>query len=171
MRHIWSLIAGIVAAPVILFLLSIDLQYAQVRLFGNGFLLIFAQLIVIGLLVGALAALRISPAGSVAAGVLTLIPTIIALVSPSAYYTLFSPLQFQMDVVRFDALGGASSGGGIALAGVMLMAGASRGRWRTPDRPAPAQPVMQPMPAAEPVAAADGFSVEDLGPQWSPPVR
>jgi hypothetical protein len=31
-RHIWSLVAGLVAAPVAFFLMSLDLVYAQVRL-------------------------------------------------------------------------------------------------------------------------------------------
>jgi hypothetical protein len=175
MRHIWSLIAGLVAAPVVFFVLSLNLQYAQVRLTGDpsGFSLNFARLAVVGLILGVLATLKISPAGSVAAGVLLLIPSVIALVSLDVFLQIFEGRGFQLGIVSVEPLTAAASGISMVLGPLMLVAAASRRRWQNPapaaEEPGPVATFeVAPAESADPAAV---LTAAQLGQQWSPPAR
>jgi hypothetical protein len=154
-RHLWSLIAGVVAAPVAWILIALGqsgstqtiTRWAETDTFNTARLIEPAVYLgVAGIVLGLLATLRISPAGPLAAGLLLVAPYVGMFVAPlrvrsavPGSWGLFGdplPLRLPLD------------NGTIALVGVvLLMAVFSVQRWRRwPERPA-----LVPPPATEPV--------------------
>jgi hypothetical protein len=174
-RHLWSLVAGLVAAPVAFLLISLDLAYVQVRLTGDpqGFQLNFARLVAVGIVLGAVATLKISPVGPMVAGALLLTPTTIGLFSPDLFLQIFQDTDFQIGLVGIRPVVGAGSALGVALGALMLMAGASPSRWKGPaaEPAAVAVPELAPVDPAGPADREPAMSAAQLGQQWAPPNR
>lgn len=131
MRHLWSLLSGIAATVVATALLAID--HDQV----TGQLRI-GRIIVVGLLLGLVAATRISPVGPIAGGLLLLTPLLMLEISSGLYVDLFLQSDSGVD------LGGlhlwwaeiSNSHGLMAMAGaMMIVAAVSRQRWQVWPKP------------------------------------
>lgn len=175
-RHIWSLVAGLVAAPVAFFLMSLDLAYAQVRLTADpqGFQLNFARRVTVGIVLGAVATLKISPVGSMVAGALLLTPTTIGLFSPELFLQIFSGTDFQIGLVGVQPMPAAGSALGVALGALMVMAGASSSRWKgrtTESVLVPAPVVVPEMASTNSADLEPVMSAAQPGQQWVPPQR
>jgi hypothetical protein len=161
MRHLGSLIAGIVAAPLCWLLLAFG-QTASTQAFASAadtgtfrtsdLVRPLVFLAVAGIALGLIATLRISPVGPAVAGAALAGSYIALLVSPrrtldAVSYTLRIAHQ------RADLSLPLVTGTALAVGALLLVALASAGRWRrwpTPGRPATgAEP-------DEPPALADG---------------
>jgi hypothetical protein len=158
MRHLWSLLAGLAAAPLAWLLLAVGQHNAQQRVAGweqAGFFST-AQLIwpvivlgLAGLGLGVLATLRWSPAGPAAAGVLLVLPTIFMFGNPFRTLDFFSYGQtrrlFGQDLAPWLPI---ENGTLLVIGTLLLVAVASRQRWRqwplvpTPIPPATDQQVI-----------------------------
>lgn len=151
MRHLWSLLAGVVAAPLVWLLLATGQHRAQasvaaweeagrfdtVALVGPVIFLVVA-----GLLLGVLGTLRWSPAGPVAAGVLLVLPTIFVFVNPfRTLDTLSYPEQRRLLWQDFSPWLPVANGTLLVLGILLLVAVASVQRWRQwPVVPGPIPP-------------------------------
>jgi hypothetical protein len=171
-RHLWSLIAGVVAAPVAWILMALGqsgssqtiTRWAETDTFNTARLIEPAVYLgVAGIVLGLIATLRISPAGPLAAGVLLVAP----------YAGMFiEPLRVRSAVpggwrLFGDplALRGPLDNGTLALVGVLLlMAVFSLQRWRQ----WPAAVAAAPAPTAEPVYS-DLFGPAPSDPDAEPP--
>lgn len=149
-RHLWSLIAGLVAAPVTWILMALGqsgsietiTRWAETGTFNTARLIEPAvYLAVAGIILGLIATLRISPAGPLAAGLLLVAP----------YAALFgSPLRVRSAVPGNWGLFGDPlplrlplDNGTLALVGMLLlMAVFSVQRWRQWPSPPPQVPFM-----------------------------
>lgn len=131
MRHVWSLLAGLLVAPLIACVLSIRFN-PQVweRAQDLNVVLIIAA----GLLIGVLASLRWSPVGPIVAGLI--------LVTPNLLFTAFrvgvpwASLHRSLgEGVEFRAGFGAMSLTALAGGCALLVAAASPSRWKAWPRP------------------------------------
>ena len=171
MRHLWSLLAGIVAAPLAWLFLATGQHrsertvtgWEQAGRFDTADLIgpvIF--LLVAGILLGVVGTLRWSPAGAVAAGLLLVIPTVFMFADPFETLDAFSYDQTNrwlgQDLQLWKPL---ENGTLLVLGALLLVAGLSVQRWRPwPQPPAAAgsatgdQPVagVAPVPAGGPGA-------------------
>lgn len=151
MRHLWSLLAGIVAAPLAWLGLATgqyhaerlvvrwetDQRFDTVDLIGPTLFLI-----AVGVLLGLLGTLRWSPAGPLAAGVLLAAPTVLMFINPFETLDAFSYQETSRLLNQDLELWRPVANGTLLVLGVLLlMAVFSRQRWRTwPEQPAPVRP-------------------------------
>jgi hypothetical protein len=130
MRHLWSLLSGIAATLTALTLLSIDHDDLSSQV-------LFGRLVVVGLVLGLVAATRISPVGPIVGGLILLAPAITLKVSYDLYAAVFlngygadlGGLHMSWDelslTMGFTAMAGA----------MMIVAAISRQRWRAWPKP------------------------------------
>ncbi len=154
MRHLWSLLAGVVSAPVVWLLLASGQYRAQAVVAGwsaagrfdptdlVGPVILLA---VAGIVLGLLGTLRWSPAGPVAAGLLFVTPTVLMFAHP--FQTLegfFRPADASPRRVLAQDLAPwlpVENGTLLVLGALLLMAVFSSQRWRRwPGAPRPAAP-------------------------------
>lgn len=151
MRHLWSLLAGIVAAPLAWLGLATG-QYHTERLVGQwetdqrfdtaDLIGPALFLIAVGVLLGLLGTLRWSPAGPLAAGVLLAAPTVFMFINPFETLDAFSyPELNRLLNQDLELWRPVANGTLLVLGALLLMAVFSRQRWRAwPQQPAPARP-------------------------------
>lgn len=170
MRHLWSLIAGILVAPLAWLLLAIGQSNAEQRItrweqagfFDTANLVAPAVfLVAAGLLLGVLGTLRWSPAGPMVAGALLVLPTVFMFANPFRTLEFFGYDQprriFWQD---FQPWLPAANGTLLVLGSLLLVATVSAQRWRRwPVAPTP-------LPAAtdEEVIAGVGQLARPSGP-------
>ena len=183
MRHLWSLLAGLVAAPLAWLFLATG-QYRSSRTVANwneasafdtaDLIGPAAFLAAAGILLGLLGTLRLSPAGPVVAGLLLVAPTVFMFINPFETLDAFSVDQprrlFNQDLQPWLPV---ENGTLLVLGALLLMAVFSAQRWRrwpvaapatlppamVAERPAPDQP--QPMSDEEILAAAAEMEKEE----------
>jgi hypothetical protein len=153
MRHIGTLIAAILIAPVAWLMLAAG-QDRSVQAFANGpaygrdFRHPLELLLGAGLLLGILATLRLSPIGSGLTGAVYVLSYLGLLVSPQGTLSLFGR-GVSVDGHHIDTATPVRSGTSFVLGALMLMAVFSVGRWRRwprledllPDEDDPDRPV------------------------------
>jgi hypothetical protein len=164
MRHLWSLIAGVVLAPIVWSVAAFG-QAVTAKVLAGGvpssfeskLLIAAAALVGAGLLFGILATLRISPLGPLVAG--------LAYIGVYAWW-IFAPGNAANNLDRFSTVAGyevhiatpVTSGLAPVLGGALLISLFSVGRWRDWPRPEDAavatapigtQPAPETMPADE----------------------
>ena len=164
MRHVWSLIAGIVIAPLVWGLLALGqadsvatfAKWEQSETIFTGDLFeAAAYLAAAGVLLGLIATLRFSPLGPLVAGLLFLAPTVGVLIDPMSVRDAF-PAETNLAGQKFSLFTPVVNGTGLVLSALLLVAVASVHRWRRwpsfepaavaePTSPAPA--VAEPVPA------------------------
>jgi hypothetical protein len=138
MRHLWSLLAGLVIAPLTWVLLA----YANGGLFTAAMQderdRLIAPMIVIvvaGLLVGSIASLRFSPLGPLFGGLLLISVSVLQLAIPHDFNGALPELPTIKGLERAELIIPVSSGE-LLLVGVILIIGVfSAQRWRTWPRP------------------------------------
>lgn len=151
MRHLWSLLAGIVAAPLAwlglatgqygskhaVFEWQRDGRFDTVELIGP---VIF--LLAVGVLLGLVGTLRWSPAGPLAAGALLAIPTLFMFVNPFETLDAFSYDETNRILGQDLQLWRPVENGTLLVLGaLLLMAVFSTQRWRQwPQLPRPIAP-------------------------------
>jgi hypothetical protein len=139
-RHLWSLLAGIAAAPLAWLLLATGQHRSQATVddWESAGLFNTAQLIgpvivllLAGVLLGVLGTLRWSPAGPIAAGLLLVLPTVFMFVNP------FRTLDAISEPEGWRLLGQdlaprlpVENGTLLVLGALLLMATFSTHRWR-----------------------------------------
>jgi hypothetical protein len=160
MRHLWSLLAGVVVAPLAWLLLATG-QYRSSRTVAKWDEASFfdtvdlvgpaAFLVAAGILLGLLGTLRWSPAGPLVAGLLFVIPTIFMFINPFRTLDAFSSGEqqrlFGQDLQPWLPV---ANGTLLVLGALLLMAVFSAQRWR--QWPAAAAPL--PAGTDQPVADA-----------------
>jgi hypothetical protein len=159
MRHVWTLIAAVVIAPLAWVLLA----YGQDRAlqafvneeaegaFGNGdFIRPVLCLAAAGLLLGLLGTLRFSPAGAVVTGMLYTGSYVALLVEPDAVVNLL-PGKISLAGREADLVTPLRTGSAMVLGAALLLAVVSAGRWR---RTAPREEAA-PTEAGAPLALPD----------------
>jgi hypothetical protein len=171
MRHLWSLLAGVVAAPLAWLGLAAG-QFGSERLvtrwqeagrFDTVDLIgpvLF--LLAVGVLLGLVGTLRWSPAGPLAAGLLLVAPTVFMFIDPFETLDAFSFDQtsrwLSQDLQLWKPV---ANGTLLVLGALLLMAAFSRHRWRRwPEQPAPVWATTDREPVGE--AAPD----EPTQPAW-----
>lgn len=159
MRHVWSLLAGIVAAPVAWLLLATGQHRAGTTAaaweatdtFNTADLLgPAAVLAVAGVLLGLLGTLRWSPAGPIAAGLVLVLPTAFMFADPfRTLDTISGPEGWRLLGQDFMPRLPVQNGTLLVLGALLLMAAFSAQRWRRwPASPGPATPAAgDPVPA------------------------
>lgn len=148
MRHLWSLLAGILIAPLAWLGVAAGqsgseqavAEWQQAGRFDTADLIgPAAFLVAVGVLLGLVGTLRLSPAGPLAAGVLLVAPTVFMFINPFEALDAFSydetsrVLSQDMQLWR-----PVQNGTLLVLGALMLMAVFSTGRWRRPE-PEPLQ--------------------------------
>ncbi len=147
MRHVWSLLAGIVIAPLAWILVSVG-QVEAGREFASaatGGAITARHLVepaiflaAAGLVVGLVASLRVSPLGPLVAGLAYIAGDIGLLVDPSRTYNLFA---YTVTIPGLATKGDMSlpltSGLSLVVGVLLLVAVAAPGRWRAWPRPVP----------------------------------
>jgi hypothetical protein len=158
MRHLWSLIAGVVLAPIVWAVAAYGQAVtAQVSAkgaptsFESKLLIAAAAFVGAGLLFGLIGSLRVSPVGPLIAGLGYLGSYGFAIAAPKAAHDAFDWVATVGDY-KVYFLTPVTTGLIPVLGGALLMAVFSAGRWRS--WPASAA-------AAEPVAASPAPSVTD----------
>lgn len=136
MRHLWSLLAGLLAAPLAWLLLATG-QHRSQEVVGDGS---FASadlagpvvlLVVAGALLGVLGTLRWSPAGPIAAGLLLVLPTLLLFGNPSGTLSAFSHPEESRLLGQSLALWLPLENGTLLVLGsLLLIATFSLQRWR-----------------------------------------
>jgi hypothetical protein len=151
MRHIWSLVAGVIIAPLAWFLIAfgqaamtekVTLSSSEPDFLFGGLLLVG-----VGLVLGLIGSVRTSPVGALVAAVLYIGTTVYILLSPSSATDLFGDTNLvgNYEVVLSTPL---HTGVLAVVGGLMLVAAFSPARWRggaasadpnawTPPPPAP----------------------------------
>lgn len=132
MRHIWSLIAGVVLTPLAWFLIAIgqgEMSRGEVSAGVNNNLLLGGLLIVgVGLLLGLIGSLRTSPVGALVASAIFLGASVFYLLAPLDALGMFKAWK----VAGYEAnLSSPLTSGILAVVGgILLMAVFSPARWR-----------------------------------------
>jgi hypothetical protein len=173
MRHLGSLILSIIIAPVIWGLTGIGLVEYEARLGGGGlgadWFVGLAALVGAGLLVAVLLLLRISPLGTVIAGLAFVGATLWAGFNPTSFVDMMPHALFG----RPEAWLAPANGAGLVIGVPLLLTLFSPRRWRAVDRPraatygTPGQMASQP-----PGAAAAAYESQPYRPpaqQYGPP--
>jgi hypothetical protein len=124
MRHLWSLLSGLAAAVIAAALFAIVPEDVHGRL--N-----VARIVVAGVILGLVAATRISPAGPIAGGLLLLTPVILLEISAGLYASAFTDdFVMRLGGLHLTWFQVGRNDGSLALAGaMMIMAAVSRQRW------------------------------------------
>lgn len=173
MRHLWSLIAGVVAAPLAWLLLAAGQHRSQQTVddWNEAGIFDTAELIVPGLfllaagvVLGLVGTLRWSPAGPLTAGVLLLAPAIAMFINP--FWTLeLVDEQWRLAGQDLAPRLPAENGTLLVLGALLLMAVFSAQRWRRwPAADAPAAEDADAAPAEESAAASSAdSSAEEAG--------
>ena len=174
MRHLWSLIAGVVLAPIVWAVAAYG-QAVTAQVSANGaptsfeskLLIAAAAFVGAGLVFGIIGTLRVSPVGPLVAGLAYL---------GSYAWAIFSPATANDALNRVTTVGdyeihyasAVTSGLIPVLGGALLMAVFSAGRWRAWP---PAAPVaVEPYPATPTATAAEPSSIpEDETPTAATP--
>ncbi|NUR72949.1 MAG: hypothetical protein HOU81_19205 [Hamadaea sp.] len=145
MRHVWSLLAGLIVAPLIFAASSVIVEMT-----GDWTMLQTVFLVPPALLIGALAVPRISPVGPIAAGLLLVTPRLLVTVFDVSSDRLFRPPLSSVSRIAEGVLFRPESGlisftafvGGV----ILLLTAASPSRWRgrpkTPTAASPVEPVV-----------------------------
>jgi len=169
MRHLWSLLAGVVAAPLAWLLIAAGQTQWQGTVqewnlagrFDTADLVVPGVfLAVAGIVLGLLATLRVSPAGPLVAGLLLLVPTIGMFIHP------FDTADMISDEDGWVLLGQAvdprvpvANGTLFMLSALLLMAVFSAHRWRrlpaVVAAPVAVDAEVPPTPGAAPVVVDD----------------
>lgn len=175
MRHLWSLVAGVAAAPATWLLLATGAHRSQATVDGWDAAGTYdtaeligpaAFLVAAGVLLGVLGTLRWSPAGPIAAGVLLVVPTVVLFIRP---FRLLDELPDQWRLLGQDLAPRLPIENGtlLMLGALMLMAAFSVQRWRrwpalaTPVAPAADEPGVEAMPEPGPDASTTPQPVSD----------
>jgi hypothetical protein len=174
MRHLWSLLAGIVAAPLSWLFLAAGQHRSQLTVQGWFEAGVFdtadligpaALLAVAGIVLGLIGTLRWSPAGPLAAGLLLVVPTIVMFVDPFVVRdAVATDEQRRLLGQDLDLLLPVGNGTLLVLGALLLVAVLSAGR----RRPSPVAPAAE--PAAEPTAAGDEVAETRSAPEILEPV-
>jgi hypothetical protein len=166
MRHLWSLLAGIVAAPLAWLCLATG-QYRSSRTVANWNEESFfdtadligpaAFLVAAGIVLGLIGALRWSPAGALVAGLLFVTPTVLMFINPFETLDAFSVDQ-QRRLLGQDLQPWlpVENGTLLVLGTLLLVAIFSAQRWRR----WPAGPAPLPAAADQPVVAGTATPTE-----------
>lgn len=144
MRHLWSLLAGLLAAPLAWLLLATG-QHRSQQAVGDGPFTSadlagpVVLLVVAGALLGVLGTLRWSPAGPIAAGLLLVLPNVLLFGDPSGTLSAFShPEQSRLLGQSLAIWLPLENGTLLVLGSLLLIATFSLQRWRRwPTLPAP----------------------------------
>ncbi|NUT20956.1 MAG: hypothetical protein HOV77_17385 [Hamadaea sp.] len=137
MRHLWTLIAALVIAPLSWFLLAIG-QSTSLRVLddassaapsGADILRPLVFLAVGGLMLGLIATLRMSPLGAVLTGVLYTGSYILLLIAPNAVLDALSK-DISFGGLRADLAMPLRTGTSALVGSMLLLALVSVGRWR-----------------------------------------
>ncbi|MGH3679706.1 MAG: hypothetical protein ACRDT2_05515, partial [Natronosporangium sp.] len=143
MRHLWSLLAGILIAPLAWLGVAAGqsgseqavAEWQQAGRFDTADLIgPAAFLVAVGVLLGLVGTLRLSPAGPLAAGLLLVAPTVFMFINPFealdafAYNETSRVLGQDMQLWR-----PVQNGTLLVLGALLLMAVFSTGRWRRPE--------------------------------------
>jgi hypothetical protein len=131
MRHLWSLLSGIAAAVATTALFAIDPRDVTGQLQVG-------RIVVVGLLLGLVAATRISPVGPIVGGLLLLTPVVMLEISSGLYTDLFVANDYATDLggLHLQWFEISRANGFMAMAGaMMIMAAVSVQRWRAWPRP------------------------------------
>jgi hypothetical protein len=147
MRHLWSLIAGVVLAPIVWAVAAYG-QAVTARVSANGaptsfeskLLIAAAAFVGAGLVFGIIGTLRVSPLGPLVAGVAYLGSYAVAVFAPVTAHDIFERMTKVGDYEVHYATA-VTSGLIPVLGAALLMAVFSPGRWRTWPAPAGAEPV------------------------------
>ncbi|MCP2326670.1 hypothetical protein HDA40_005177 [Hamadaea flava] len=181
MRHVWSLLAGLIVAPMLVELASI---HFHVEVWADTTGVQTGIYCAMGLLLGALACLQTSPVGPIVAGLLLVAPRLLA--------TLFG-VGVPLDSLGFRLAEGVTVVPWVGvyspvlfISGVaLLLAAASPSRWRGrpkfPPAASPVEPVVdtgridavaawRPFPADTPATAVPAASPTTPEPPGSPPL-
>ncbi|MEV6930594.1 hypothetical protein AB0M46_39755 [Dactylosporangium sp. NPDC051485] len=140
MRHIRTLIAGLVVAPVAYVLLAAG----EVR--PDGGLARPLMLVVAGLLLGVLGTLRVSPLGAVAVAVPYTLGYVLSLLAPARVFQALPP-DFYVAEHRLDLAAPLRTGLAGVVGVLLLVAAASWQRWRPWPRPGAAAVAGEPSTA------------------------
>ena len=180
MRHLWSLLAGVVIAPltwaVVAFGQAVTGEVSQagpLTSFSSKLLLAAAALVGAGILVGLIGTLRVSPLGPLLVAVLYLGSSALLVFAPKTAFDVFD--RVQKDVFGYDVLVRSPLVTGVipVLGGALLLAVFSAGRWRAWPGAAVVEPVEQPTTESPwtttPVSPAStpGTSTEPVSPASS----
>ena len=168
MRHLSTLIAAVVIAPLAWVLLAFG-EDRSAQAFANAdtsgafhtgdFVRPAVCLAAAGLLLGLLATLRFSPLGAVVAGAGYAASYLALLVAPKGVLDLFS-MNVSVAGRHADMTTPIKTGTTLLLGALMLVAVGSVARWRawpsTEESPEPAKPAQYPLPEDRPLGA-DGL--------------
>lgn len=158
MRHLGSLIAGIIAAPLCWLLLAFG-QVSSTTAFANeanngtlhsnDFIRPLIYLAVAGIIIGLVATLRISPVGPLVAGVAYAGSYVALLIAPQRVFDTFS-YTIKISSERADLTQPLTTGAALVIGAALLVAVFSASRWRR--WPRPEQPAADGEPAGEKTA-------------------
>jgi hypothetical protein len=134
MRHIGTLIAAILIAPMAWILLAFGQErsvaaFANAPVYGRDFVHPLELLAGAGLLLGLLATLRVSPIGSALTGAVYVLSYVAVLVSPQGALGLFGH-GVSIGGHHVDTATPVRTGTSFVLGALMLVAVVSVGRWR-----------------------------------------
>lgn len=157
MRHIWSLILGVVIAPLAWFLVAFG-QSAMSRGhslsdFKNDFILGGLLIVGVGLLLGLIGSLRTSPVGALIAALVFLGASGFAIFAPLEALNLFGDAR-TLGSYELNLATPLTSGVLAVVGGMLLLSVFSPARWRA--KPAQAAPV------------ADSTPPTSEGVEWKP---
>jgi hypothetical protein len=137
MRHLWSLIAGVVIAPLAWAVVAFGqtvmgeiIKAGPLTGFSSKLLLAASAFVVAGIVVGLIGSLRVSPAGPLLVAVLYLGSSALLVFAPKTGLDVFDRAQkgvFGHDVLFLPPL---TSGVVPIVGGALLVAVFSAGRWR-----------------------------------------
>lgn len=176
MRHIATLIAAVVIAPLAWVLLAFG-QDRSVQVFTVGdragtlprsdFVRPVLVLAAAGLLLGLLATLRFSPLGAVVAGAGYAATYLLLLAAPGGVMQVF---RHSLSIAgrQADMSMPIRTGTSLAFGGLMLVALVSVGRWRRPRRDVPKSDVWPPSESSQSgtdTTLTGGFG-QDTEPEW-----
>lgn len=163
MRHLWSLLAGILIAPLAWLGVAAGqsgsvqavAEWQQAGRYDTAELLAPAGfLVAVGVLLGLVGTLRLSPAGPLAAGLLLVAPTVFMFINPFEALDAFAYDETSRVLGQDMQLWRPVQNGTLLVLGVLLlMAVFSTGRWRRPA----AEPMLAagaPAPASAPAETA-----------------